>query len=158
MFLQNLVDEGYSFGIFLDIVTDLESPLVFSILLIQKRLFIENLGRNKVRLSDGSCLEQGERGETEVPIRLELIDTVIRIEVENSRDGIYDTLPERGTALTSLSQIGDTPSPEELASWFETLLSVQRSAVGSEKFYEETASALVDLIGLDRTAALFESP
>ena len=38
--------------------------------------------------------------------------------------------------------------------WFETLLSVQRSAVGSTEFYLETSRALVELVGLDRGLVL----
>ena len=43
-----------------------------------------------------------------------------------------------------------SPDPSTLGAWFETLLSVQRSAAGSAEFYNETAQAVVDLVGLDR--------
>jgi signal transduction histidine kinase len=53
-----------------------------------------------------------------------------------------------------LASLGEAPSVTKLAEWFETLLSVQRSAVGSTEFYMETARALVDLVGLDRGLVL----
>jgi adenylate cyclase len=43
---------------------------------------------------------------------------------------------------------GDNINPVSLVEWFETLIAVQRSAVGSEGFYMEIADALVRLIGL----------
>ncbi len=58
---------------------------------------------------------------------------------------------------SSLPALGDTPSFEQLTSWFDTLLSVQRSAVGSDAFYDETAMALVELIGLDRGLVLLRT-
>ena len=53
-----------------------------------------------------------------------------------------------------MASLGEVPSAEELTVWFETLLSVQRSAVGSTEFYQETARAIVDLVGLDRGLVL----
>ncbi len=54
----------------------------------------------------------------------------------------------------SLASLGEVPSAEKLTVWFETLLSVQRAAVGSAEFYQETARAIVDLVGLDRGLVL----
>ncbi|MEQ8274252.1 MAG: adenylate/guanylate cyclase domain-containing protein [Deltaproteobacteria bacterium] len=47
-----------------------------------------------------------------------------------------------------------TPTPEQLAEWFTTLVSVQQAAAGSAEFYDQTARAIVDLIGLDRGIVL----
>jgi signal transduction histidine kinase len=54
----------------------------------------------------------------------------------------------------SLASLGEVPSAEKLTGWFETLLAVQRSAVGSAEFYRETARAIVELVGLDRGLVL----
>src|SRR5262249_43968559 len=43
---------------------------------------------------------------------------------------------------------------ETLSQWFETVIAVQRAATGSPEFYEQTAEALVDLVGLDRGLVL----
>src|SRR5207247_9892229 len=41
-----------------------------------------------------------------------------------------------------------------LANWVETVIAVQRAAAGSREFYEQTAQALIDLVGLDRGLVL----
>jgi adenylate cyclase len=48
-----------------------------------------------------------------------------------------------------LDPFGGAPSPEQLARWLESVVSVQRAAAGSPNFYSEIAQAVVDLIGLD---------
>lgn len=58
-------------------------------------------------------------------------------------------VPKRGKGVEVLSSLGDSPSPEKLASWFETVIEVQRSAASSAEFYQHTAKAVVELIGLD---------
>lgn len=53
------------------------------------------------------------------------------------------------SSFSSLAaESGDNINPVSLVEWFETLIAVQRSAVGSEGFYMEIADALVRLIGL----------
>src|SRR5438067_1048660 len=49
----------------------------------------------------------------------------------------------------SLSGLTDAPGLERLTRWFETVVTVQRSAASSDAFFLETARAVVDLIGLD---------
>lgn len=41
------------------------------------------------------------------------------------------------------------PDSSTLIGWFETLVNIQKAAPGSDAFYEQTARAIVDLIGLD---------
>ncbi len=138
----------------------------------QGYLRLENLGRNDLELNDGTKVRQGESGRVALPVQLRVGQTTIGItseqeeavEPENrsmpAEQSIYQTvsLPVQRQMLTtvecSLASLGETPSAERLAGWFETLLSVQQSAVGSTEFYEETARALVDLVGLDRGLVL----
>jgi adenylate cyclase len=54
----------------------------------------------------------------------------------------------------TLELLAKSPDAQTLARWFETVISVQRSAAGSEAFYAETAHAVVDLVGLDRGLVL----
>ncbi|HEV3022466.1 MAG TPA: adenylate/guanylate cyclase domain-containing protein, partial [Pirellulales bacterium] len=49
----------------------------------------------------------------------------------------------------NLAEVGQSLAPETLAHWFETVISVQRSAASSQQFYDETARAVVELVGLD---------
>ena len=51
-------------------------------------------------------------------------------------------------------ELGRSPSPETLAHWFETVIAVQRAAAGSPEFYQQTARAVVTLVGLDRGLVL----
>ena len=138
-------------------------------------LRFENVGRNDVELADRTRVQRGESGRVALPTRLQVGKTTIDISFEEA-DGVieespapmdtdpgYQTVslpPQRSHATTdeySLASLGDVPSPQKLAVWFETLLSVQRSAVGSTEFYEETARALVHLVGLDRGLVLLRN-
>ncbi len=57
-------------------------------------------------------------------------------------------------AQPNLKQLGDTPEPAKLLQWFETVVAVQKAAAGAPEFYQQTAQALVDLVGLDRGLVL----
>ncbi|MCC6382934.1 MAG: adenylate/guanylate cyclase domain-containing protein, partial [Dehalococcoidia bacterium] len=61
-----------------------------------------------------------------------------------------------GRALP-LPELGESPSPETLAHWFETLVLVQQAAATSEAFLDATARAMVDLVGLDRGLVLLRN-
>lgn len=139
------------------------------------RVRLENVGRNPLEFPGGKELRQGEREEVELPTQLRVGRTVVEVAaaaasanatahaaLEASQlDYRTTSLPVQrpGGALLgrALSSLGQIPAPETLAHWFETLLSVQRSAVGSTAFYEETARALVDLVGLDRGFVLLRT-
>ena len=126
------------------------------------RLHFRNLGRNEVKLPNGEWVAQGQSGEVALPTRLELTNAVIHVDRLASSldsDNHADILNAIASPLppSSLPALGDAPSFEQLTSWFDTLLSVQRSAVGSDAFYDETAMALVELIGLDRGLVLLRT-
>jgi adenylate cyclase len=59
---------------------------------------------------------------------------------------------------SSLLEIGKAPAPEKLMEWFETFIAVQRSAAGSPEFYQQTAEAVVKLVGLDRGLVILRAP
>ena len=63
-----------------------------------------------------------------------------------------DDFPEARPAerlVPSLAGLDETPQAEQLARWFERVVAVQRAAASSNAFFEETARAVVELIGLD---------
>ncbi|MCC7089162.1 MAG: GAF domain-containing protein [Dehalococcoidia bacterium] len=62
--------------------------------------------------------------------------------------------PGPATHPVALHELGETPGPEVLAHWFETLVSVQQAAATSAEFLDSTARAIVDLVGLDRGLVL----
>jgi len=137
-----------------------------------KRMRFENIGRNDLELPDGTKIGQGACGEIDLPARLRIGQTVIDVvrqeaqplldldHPDTSADDQFETIALPATlqlpsvTRSSLSSLGEVPTAEMLAVWFETLLSVQRSAVGSTEFYQETARAIVDLVGLDRGLVL----
>ncbi|MCU0872082.1 MAG: hybrid sensor histidine kinase/response regulator [Pirellulaceae bacterium] len=136
------------------------------------RIRFENVGRNDLELPDGIRIGQGACGEADLPIHLRIAQTTIRLALpeadrsdESLRGGDSDADDFQTVSLPAtrqlptvtrspLASLGDVPSAEKLTVWFETLLSVQRSTVGSEEFYQETARAIVDLVGLDRGLVL----
>ncbi|QDU61545.1 Adenylate cyclase 1 [Planctomycetes bacterium Pan216] len=61
---------------------------------------------------------------------------------------------ESDEATDTLVSVSEGVLPETLVGWIEKLVTVQRAAAGSPEFYDETARALVDLIGLDRGLVL----
>jgi signal transduction histidine kinase len=128
------------------------------------RVRVENLSQKQpIWLSASSSIAPGGAFEFDVPLRLTVGDSVIDIE-----PGISDTvrrehlgtiaLPQRPRSGLSgsarLTNLGGAPAPEILAQWFETLFAVLRAPVGTREFYEQTAQALVDLIGMDRGLVL----
>lgn len=138
----------------------------------RSQLHIEELPSGQVRLknlgvagqlSDGTRIEREEERLVPLPVRLSVGYTRIELlKLETWGDGTeFQTLapPVRhsGQRLGDAEQVaplGATPSAEVLTNWFEALLHVQKSAVGSAEFYQETAEAVVRLIGLDRGLVL----
>ncbi len=136
------------------------------------RIRFENVGRNDLELPEGVRIGQGACGEADLPIQLRIGQTTIDLILQDAHPGDDPQPPEddadvefqtvsepatrhlRSITSSSLASLGEAPPTEKLTVWFETLLSVQRSTFGSTEFYEETARAIVDLIGLDRGLVL----
>jgi len=125
------------------------------------RIRIENLSqRNPIWLADSTTIAPAGNRDVILPARLTVGETVIAVDAGPEDPVKAESLatiakPVRGSQLlteskTALLRLGDAPNPETLAHWFETLIAVQRAAAGSPEFYEQTAQAVVDLVGLDR--------
>jgi adenylate cyclase len=125
---------------------------------------VENLSRrNPARLTDGSTIEPTASRELHAPVRFMVGESVIElvrpIESLFERDSLRtieapfrpDEVFERRRSPTVVS---GSPTAETLARWFETVVRVQRAAAGSSAFYEQTARAVVELVGLDRGLVL----
>jgi adenylate cyclase len=131
-----------------------------------------------VALSSGGNLEPGTTVEAALPMRLKAGRTLFEIEPGHSEleaSGAFGTIAQpialrvraplgmdshrpadKTIALSaadwpsaSLSGLTDVPGLERLTRWFETVVTVQRAAATSDVFFQETARAVVDLIGLD---------
>ena len=119
---------------------------------------LQNLGSSAISLAEGGTLGAGDSQTIGLPLILTVGLTQIVIAAEQPTDeneAVLQTIEQpahlrRDEAPASIVTLGGSPAPETLTHWFETLLSVQRSAVGSNEFYAETARAVVNLVGLDR--------
>jgi adenylate cyclase len=127
------------------------------------RVRIENLSqRNSIRLEDHTVIATCTSREVVPPVHLSVGETNVHIEraqpesEERLLQTIASPIPRRADDMmhTTLMELGRAPSPETLAHWFETVIAVQRAAAGSPEFYEQTARAVVMLVGLDRGLVL----
>jgi len=124
--------------------------------------------RNSIRLDNGDSVNIGASIQVSLPITLFIGETSIKIdfipeedegELGGEDEAQLDSMESAmtlspGQSSGSLLDLGQSPSPEKLAVWFETLIAVQKSASGSLEFFQDTAQAVVDLIGLDRGLVL----
>src|SRR4029077_6591714 len=56
----------------------------------------------------------------------------------------------RGPRLgRALGELGETPAPETIAAWLETVIALQQTAADTPEFYAQTSRALVELVELD---------
>lgn len=107
-----------------------------------------------VTLADGTVIGPGSELLVEVPVRLQTGRTQIEIQSPTATG-------QRGSSLRSIAapvsraaptvgfRFDDVPDSTTLVGWFETLVSIQNATPGSDAFYEQTARAIVDLIGLE---------
>jgi adenylate cyclase len=123
------------------------------------RLRIENLSEHvPIEMAGESPIEVGGVREVALPVELEFGQTRMEISAEK--------FAPRGPGRTltpgqfdpreppSLRELGSSPDPATLARWFETVICVQQAAASSAEFYDETARAVVTLVGLDRGLVL----
>jgi adenylate cyclase len=127
------------------------------------RVRIDNLSqRNAIRLADNSLIAIGTSRDVTTPVHLTVGETTVEIERPRPDSGerllqtIASPFPRRtdDSKHTTLMELGRSPTPETLAHWFETVIAVQRAAAGSVEFYQQTARAIVALVGLDRGLVL----
>lgn len=128
---------------------------------------VENLSStNPIRLTDQSVIAPGEIRNLQLPATLRIAMFLIKVEhdhFDESRASSLRTLGPMGRSGSgrgshqTLMSLGESPPAERLAEWFEQIIRVQRSAAGSPEFYQDTARAVVELIGLDRGMILLHS-
>lgn len=121
------------------------------------RLRIVNLSsKAPIAIDNHSLLNPGTDCDYPLPVRLGIGETVIDIDpgeaeaIEGS-DLLTVKAPARGDpeSLPNLLALNEkTTTAEEVVGWLETVVTVQKAASATE-FYQQTANALVDRIGLD---------
>lgn len=121
-------------------------------------LRLENLSKKSpIVLGGRTSIPPGGIANSRLPARMRAGNSHIILEEEETLDPAWEALqtidrPQslRGTSpIRSLKALGDSPAPDTLVRWFETVVSVQRSAASTEEFYDATARAVVELVGLD---------
>lgn len=124
--------------------------------------------RNSIRIENAEAVSIGSSVQVLLPVTFFIGETTVRIDEIFTEDGhdldgeseaLLDSMQSAitlgsGQSSGSLLDLGQSPSPEKLAVWFETLIAVQKSASGSLEFFQDTAKAVVNLIGLDRGLVL----
>lgn len=120
---------------------------------------LENVSqRRHIDLGDGRKLLTGQSVEVPVPVYLRVGRTDIEIEAETSNDVDTQSLyslarPQTigGTPASAglITQLGEAPKAEMLATWLETLVHLQRHDADEQDTYRSASRALVELIGLD---------
>jgi signal transduction histidine kinase len=128
------------------------------------KLRIENLStKQPVWLGPERNIAPGGSAELTLPLHLKVGDSVIDLEAghdDNVRTELLETVAQplqqapAQPRPPSLLQLGASPTPVMLAHWLETIVAVQRAAAGSAEFYQQSAQALIDLVGLDRGVVL----
>jgi adenylate cyclase len=137
------------------------------------RLRLVNLSQSQpVKIPGGPTIAIGGNRELDLPVTLSLGQTLVDVEVGRADaddtpppaagahgdtkidQELYKTVsePARATAPAKkkpiLKALNDSPSPEKIAHWLESVLGLQRSPADSKEFYSQTARALVELVDL----------
>ncbi|MGZ0170229.1 MAG: adenylate/guanylate cyclase domain-containing protein [Planctomycetales bacterium] len=89
-----------------------------------------------------------------VPVRLTTGRTNIEVQSPATTDSSGSSMRTISTPVSSAATPGafkfdGVPDSTTLVGWFETLVNIQKATPGSDAFYEQTARAIVNLIGLD---------
>jgi len=125
------------------------------------RLRIENLSStNAIMLPDGTRIASGQRCDLYPPVGLAIRSVLIQITRKAPEEPVplaslrtVDPPISHGTSVTkdfqTLLSLGDKITPERLTQWLETVIALQKSGSDLAEYYQQTAGALVDLLGLD---------
>jgi adenylate cyclase len=138
------------------------------------RVRVDNLsGRNVVELSAGQGIAAAQSRELTPPIQLSVGETRVAIDrVAPRANATSDTLstriapdvlrpsvlatidvPSRSARCERPIQIRHDSEPsallQGLTQWLETVIDLQQAPAGSAQFFQQTAQALIDLIGMD---------
>jgi adenylate cyclase len=127
-----------------------------------RRIQLVNLSaRNPVRVADGMVIPVQSSEQLDLPVRLSVGETLIEIKPGSTDVAHKESMqtiaqPARSTerTLRSLRELGSSPDAESITHWLETVIALQRPAVGMSEFFDSTVRTLVDLIGLDLALVL----
>lgn len=107
-----------------------------------------------VTLADGTVIGPGSELLLNVPVQLTTGRTQIEVQSPSATGSHESAMRTISAPVPSASASGrfkfeGVPDSSTLVGWFETLVNIQKATPGSDAFYEQTARAIVELIGLD---------
>ncbi len=134
-------------------------------------LRLTNLSRSQaVELADGSHLDSGATLERPLPVSFVIGYTEVTVDrvapilapqagpqgpsLGGPRKKEFSTVAKIDRRQLEKKLPDSSASPEQFVSWLETVISLQRAPTGSRAFYDQTAEALVNMVGLDRGLVL----
>lgn len=123
---------------------------------------VSNIGSAEAKLQSGQVISKGATAIVQVPTTIGLGKTTVKLGMnielpEGKRNVATISAPLMSVGAENQSTVmlfGTTPETATIANWLESILSVQQSAAGSPEFYQETADAVVNSIGLDHGMVL----
>ena len=133
-------------------------------MLPEGQLHVENLSRKvDIRFADGTRLLAGSSCDKGLPCRLLVGESLVHFELGmehllRSVDRPIQTIVSSKRQDLSIAGLGEAPTAESVAHWLERLVIVQMAAAGAANFYQATARAVVELIGLDYGVVLLLEP
>ena len=107
-----------------------------------------------VTLADGTVIGPGAELLVNLPFRLTTGRTQIEVQSPSATGSHGSSMrtieaPASRAASSRAFKFDGVPDSSTLVGWFETLVNIQQATPGSDAFYEQTAHAIVNLIGLD---------
>ncbi len=108
-------------------------------------------------------LAPGEQGTYVMPLQFRIGQTDVQIDQPPEDDGAVDMLETVAPPLCLRRNEGnrnipldalDAPTPETMASWFESVIVLQRTHAGTPEYYQKITRAIVELLSLDRGLVL----
>jgi adenylate cyclase len=127
------------------------------------RVRLQNLSNKfAIKLASGVSILPGASSESVLPVRLTLGETLLQIEspvpVDAELSGMQTldrpVRPNELKSITGLTGQGEGIETEMLTRWFEAVIAIQHASISTGDFYDQTARAVVELIGLDRGLVL----
>jgi adenylate cyclase len=127
-----------------------------------RRVQLVNLSsRNPVRVSEEVVIPVQSSEQLDLPVRLTVGETVIEIRPGSTDSAHKESIqtiaqPARPNerTLRSLRDLGTAPDAESITHWLETVVALQRPAVGLSDYFDSTVRAMVDLMGFDLALVL----
>jgi adenylate cyclase len=124
-------------------------------------LLVRCVGSSGITLSSGEVVQPNEELNVAIPVQMRIGRTDISVDrldlgVQFLKPPTTQAVQGRqrsSAALLPMTHEGEI-APDRLIEWFEGLIAFQASVTGPERFFEQTARAVVEMIGLDRCVVI----